>query len=1097
MAFSDHAIGFYLQVENQLSPELRKAESDYARLTRSLDRYNKAAYKGASRGFDQLTALVKAFDALPKKAARGYDLALREIRKRTKVVSQAVDLRFTAKSRNELQKSLSRAVSQALSGAKLRVRASFPADRLKMFDTALSLRAAYKGMTQPPDYMGGFKVKKFSKGGLVEGQGGTDRVPAMLTKGEMVLPVAIVEQLKAGIYALGAKGAKGIKTLANRFKGLDAEGKKLPKWLKQARDETGRFVKQEKGFKGIQESLEGIRESAGFLAGNKALEVISKTAQSVSGGIQRFGGEELLSFNKSIMALVPSLRLTRKEARKFGKDVSDSMVAVGGDATYAANAATALVEAGVTNLEMLTKLSTVVGLSAEATGGPMQGMAEMAYYLQDSVGLSSNQIGSFFMTLQDQAATTATSFEALLTQTKTNLESLGASLSLNMTLTPADRQVVLENYSSLSAALSENWIDSTGQLGKTFADAMGGDTAAMQEVVQLTGRSFGEIGERMQRGNFAGMFDSLIADIRTFDATSAAGLAGLEQLKDARGFKGTTAEFANLAVKIDGFNAAALKTRASVKTFAEVEGAVEALGGRTEETRTWAESLVLGVKNVAKSASVFGVSALDVAQGVGEMNTSMFISLAYMGKMIIKMGAMAASKLFKGGGLMGKFASILPGSGKAAAGPLATAGGGKAVTGIFKGIGGGLKFLGSGLTAFGSAMIGPGGLGLLALTGLLIGLGFALKLASPALAVFGDVIATVVDGVVRMVGTLAQLNPAQMLALGPALLATAVGVGALALATVGYGAALGLAAVGVGAFRLATGGRGLKSGGIASVVADLVGGLEPLRKYSSKLQGLVKVLGLVVTFLKDFAKISLLLAGLGVGSMVAEGVGTILSFFGVRSPMDMLADQSSTIARTVVRLVQPFEGLGGFTAEQLDPITQTLRGALGFLVDYGRLQTAIDELPGIGVFRRIGDSLRSFFGGRSGLDRLIEETLPTVGKLSQVLARFSEVQTAAAMAGLSTGTSGVRNLRQDSTQAQVATAEIDRVVAAVLSRSEESPVHKDLLFSNTLLQQILLVLVEQSGKMKGPEQITTTSGALLRPAAAPSAFTRGFAQGDM
>ena len=85
----------------------------------------------------------------------------------------------------------------------------------------------------------------------------------------------------------------------------------------------------------------------------------------------------------------------------------------------------------------------------------------------------------------------------------------------------------------------------------------------------------------------------------------------------------------------------------------------------------------------------------------------------------------------------------------------------------------------------------------------------------------------------------------------------------------------------------------------------------------------------------------------------------------------------------------------------------------------------------------------------------------------------------------------------DAGNATWSTAEIDRVVAAVLSRSEESPVHKDLLFSNTLLQQILLVLVEQSGKMKGPEQITTTSGALLRPAAAPSAFTRGFAQGDM
>jgi len=105
----------------------------------------------------------------------------------------------------------------------------------------------------------------------------------------------------------------------------------------------------------------------------------------------------------------------------------------------------------------------------------------------------------------------------------------------------------------------------------------------------------------------------------------------------------------------------------------------------------------------------------------------------------------------------------------------------------------GLTALGTGLTAFGVAMIGPGGLGLLALTGAVIGLGFALNLAAPGIQAFGTVvtaafaglatlITVVADGFVKILGAVTMENIGPMLLLGPALFGIAAGLGAVSLA---------------------------------------------------------------------------------------------------------------------------------------------------------------------------------------------------------------------------------------------------------------------------------------------------------------------------
>lgn len=276
------------------------------------------------------------------------------------------------------------------------------------------------------------------------------------------------------------------------------------------------------------------------------------------------------------------------------------------------------------------------------------------------------------------------------------------------------------------------------------------------------------------------------------------------------------------------------------------------------------------------------------------------------------------------------------------------------------------------------------------------------------------------------------------------------------------------------------------------MIADLVGGLEPLLKYQSRLRNLTKVLSSVVDFLVDFAKISAVLAGLSVGAMIGTAVESVLGFLGARSPLEMLSIQGGQIAATITNLITNFESVAAMGPERLVAVSQTLSGFMVFLKDYAKLAGLIDQLPGVGVFKRIGSSISSFFGGKSGLDKLMEDAIPLVARLTGVLQQFSELQFAAAATGLTTGTAGggPRNLRQRGAQAKVMGEQIQHVINAVLSRADESPIHQDLLESNALLRQMVALL-------QARETRTNPQPAYVAAPSSPgvSQFTRDFGGG--
>ena len=180
MAFSESAIGFYLQMEDRMTPQFPAALSAYKKFVGSMEKLNKSAFESTSGLFAQLAQLVKGAGKL----ATGTALK--------------VNLSLTPKSRKAFANLISDAVSNALSGSKIRLRAAMPKSVSKLFSSDASLRTLYAGIPQPPDMVG--KIQKFAEGGKVKGgTPGKDSVLGLLTPGEVVIPTDLVDKIEAAL----------------------------------------------------------------------------------------------------------------------------------------------------------------------------------------------------------------------------------------------------------------------------------------------------------------------------------------------------------------------------------------------------------------------------------------------------------------------------------------------------------------------------------------------------------------------------------------------------------------------------------------------------------------------------------------------------------------------------------------------------------------------------------------------------------------------------------------------------------------------------------------------------------------------------------
>jgi hypothetical protein len=188
--FAGAALGFLLQVEDQASATLQRAEDRYRSLSRAMDLTSATARRSSSKSADSMALMAGSVDAVSKsseQATTGVDALVAALKKADKLHPINVTADFDGKKSG-----------RGGGAAKNRVtlRAQYPSSgwRDPHFNRS-SLLSAYKEIPVAPNYV--MDLPAFAQGGQVSGGiPGKDSVAAMLTPGEVVLPVWLVNAFK-------------------------------------------------------------------------------------------------------------------------------------------------------------------------------------------------------------------------------------------------------------------------------------------------------------------------------------------------------------------------------------------------------------------------------------------------------------------------------------------------------------------------------------------------------------------------------------------------------------------------------------------------------------------------------------------------------------------------------------------------------------------------------------------------------------------------------------------------------------------------------------------------------------------------------------
>lgn len=1007
MAFSDQTIGFYLAVEDKLSPVLKKATSNYDRFVKSLEESNAQAFQSAKKGMNALAAVLNGFKELPKQAAASYAETIDTLKKDVKTLKQPLDLVFTTKSKAMLTSAIASAVGKALSKVKLRMSASVPVARSKFFDTSVSLRAAYKHMMQPPDMLGMFKnIPKFAQGGTVTGGKGKgkDDVLAMLSRGEVVIPADIAASLKAMTdRARSASGqftampqplkdsletmehmSKVLEVMKGRVEaGLDPEAPKQyatalaaseqalknvqqaakgvdSEFLAQAGPRVKAFNEQLQGLKGTAEKLESPFEKlfgkilgpVRFLALRQALKDVGDKFSEVSGSAHGLSSE--LGVTKSVdtayenfLQMNRVLGLGKAELQAWTKRVYEYAYAVPGAVSTTGEFTETLQALVNQNIgkELSLKLMPAVEGFSKATGIARHEVAGLASTMVTQLEMSSDQAGNLLANYRAIGVAAGVAPEKLID----GMQSATAAMEPFLrSIGPERAKDVLENTAKLVSAIESQ----APGLGKSFGELLGraasGSQEAITEVANLTGKGIDEVRQQLKKGGI----ESTLADIHekfgNF-ANDPRALQGLERIGQAMGRSTEDMQkLATLGPKLEGtfgkVNAANVSMGDTVKYVNE-----QASAGQ-ETWKTWAADADRWVMATSGLSSILGFFK--------EFNPMLLASIAYLIKttaeLVINTVALftnskaakaAADATTKGSSEassgISKIGSVIGSVGKGIGEFIGALGKGlgTAVAGLLQGVAAGLVALAPALALLAAPPVLLG-LGALALG--FIALGFALWLAAPA-------IEAVMNGVVGIFKVFATMDVGQILASAAAFPLLGIGFTLLGVGLAAFGLSALIAAPGLLAlagvaklFKMSSGGEG-----IGSVLSAIV---STFNIDTGKLNGALVALRAATTFIVEFAKLAVIIGALAVGATIASAVDTVLSFFGVDSPMKKLANQGEEVVTTIMSLMLSFSTLAQSRQMQIgNAIADAVQKASMFVTQLGGLIAAMVELSKVEV----------------------------------------------------------------------------------------------------------------------------------------------------
>lgn len=1017
MAFSDQAIGFYLQMQDEMTPQFPGVVSAYQKFVRKMEKLNEQLYDSTAGTTSHLGALVKGLTKIAKAASMKLDLSL------------------TPKSRKSFVKLIGDAVTEALAGSRIRLRAAMPAKLSKLFSSDAALRQLYQQMPQPPDMIGG--IKKFAEGGKVppnKGTPGKDSVLGLLTPGEVVIPTDLVAKLEKAFETVGERkgvieagfgtkqdllfynkalaeiaGAMDALATATKNAGIEAKTRLTPQIVNLRSRFTELTKAEDQAGEEADHLLGKILGPARFVAIMTSLRGLQDGFSQLSGGVQQFGSEigagEFQSFPDRLREIRQRLGLSADEAVKFTGAIASSSEALGTNFFEALKATDALIEKGVKDQKILTEQSAMLARANRVTGADFEALADSIFRYTNELGGSTQGFDAIVLSI-DQMTKSAD----LAVNTPQLMEALTAAL--NNPILKGEGPAAIQNYANnllaLRAAAESVWQGESG-VDQMVANALAGNAEAFKNLAQLTQGQIGTMDELKSaltsKGGLLGAFDQLAKQAEAFRNDPIA----LEQLGQEYG--------------VDG------KFLSRLSDFTKKQGMASKLAVPLEESATAGDKLAASMDKMTSAAEKLTNMVGNFVGSSGPMQTLIefldqvpvlaLIAGAHLG------GTLVRSIFSLGKGITGLLGGVL---GKFGGGMLGKLGG---FLGKAGGAGGAAGMLGSGAAATGPGIMAAGAK-----------IGLVLAAVAAVLLLIGGY----ADDILPI---LEQTLPGLM-KLGK-FVAEEVAIG------------------------------------ISDTLISLAAIFAPLAPMGPTFDGAAAGLWAATKMLGAFALVGGELAVLGTGAMIADGIGKILDLFGARSPMEILRDQSESVVDTLLYLTHDLQRLAP-VAERIPKLQVGLDGSAKFMT---ALKPLLDQTAELGkAAGALGDGWFTS-GPLSNLRTQAEPMIDTITDLSTWFTRvpinqkalagidfarvfFSKLAvTVGAMQQVgSVDASAIRaatgalldvRMTQPNATPSVSSEQIDQIMKVVVQSGEASPVHKDLQETNRLLVELIQTVRGSSG----------------------------------
>jgi len=700
MSFADDAIGFYLQLDNTLSPELAKAEKDYVRFTKSLTKWNAKAFTQANKGLAAVTDVIKGFRKLPKEASKGYKDALKGVQKQAKPITQAINVVMDSKSRAKLRATVQTAVSKALAGIKLHMTAVVPTKKNKFFDTSLPLRQLYKETPQPPDMVGMFKkLPKFAEGGVVPGTGNLDDVLGMLTPGEMVLPKDVVQDLTARTSSrearMAADALANIQSLAKvmskleeaKSLGIDPKAQeKIAKVLERMNEEfttaekyvlsLPKAIKQKyipgitnaskamEQFNEVGEDTEDTYKSllkkilspAQFLAFNEALRGAGELVSGMYDGVQQTfsaaQGDQIDDFVTNINRMNTQWGLTRDQLAEVKRGAVEAAKGFEGVSLTSFGEAMSDLAQLRFNPEEATNMAGAIASVATATGTTTDELAQLAKETMRVGNLTQEQFESVSATMIKQSRIGRVNMSELTQQTVSDLQNLGSSF---YKMTQEQQMNLVNSLNNVAASLPDGFESSADDIRKLMVDSSKNSIESQLLAKKAFGRSAQEVKGMLASGNFAPLLEDLTSKFKNATDSMEA-----RELAEILGLDMTGSSLQELGKQLDKNRDRMNELQAAV---VPVGKGMETITEQTENSTTWFEKFSSNVVKSIGSFELFGVQGVDVMDFFKEFNPQLLLSAGYLARFAgqaISAGASLAKHLIPGLAGMAKWVVTLP-----------------------------------------------------------------------------------------------------------------------------------------------------------------------------------------------------------------------------------------------------------------------------------------------------------------------------------------------------------------------------------------------------------------------------------------------------